>query len=337
MSDLISVIVPIYNVEKYLNQCVESIVAQTYHNLEIILIDDGSLDQSGKIADEWAIKDERIMVVHKENGGLSDGRNWGIERAHGSFLVFVDSDDFIHPKMIETLYQTAIEKDAELVWSTFVETDEAGVPVEPVSEEKLDKKLFEMTEMTNSEACMQFYMVGRMSEFMVAWNKIYKASLFEGAEGPIRYPKGRIYEDGYTTYQLVYQAKRVIRMDIPLYYYRIRKGSIMEKNGNVTYFPAMESGLQRLEFYAKRDEKELYKADLNMTIYSIIRYYEHNKGKQEKKDLKNWFRRYYYDYFVKENWPLAKRIRMRSFLIGYPLYHLISSFEGVYNKLRGKG
>lgn len=336
MKELITVVVPFYNVEKYLGQCIASIKAQTYTELEILLIDDGSLDGSGKIADKAALEDGRIRVIHKENTGVSDTRNTGFDEAKGAWIVCVDSDDYLHPKMIETLYQTALERNAELVWCNFVETDAEGNAKAPICEEQLEKKAYEITEMTNSEACMQFYMVGRMSEFMVPWNKIYKASLFTGEDGPIRYPKGQIYEDGYTTYQLVYQAKRVVRLDFPLYYYRLHKDSIMANHGDLTYFPAMESGLERMAFFKKHGEMELYRADLNLTIYSIIHYYEHNKGKEEKKDLRRWFKLYYYDYFKKEKWPLGKRLRMKAFLVGYPCYRFISSFENLYNRCTGR-
>ena len=112
--DLISVIIPIYNVEQYLKECLESVINQTYRNLEIILVDDGSKDKSGKICDEYKNKDERIKVVHKENGGLSDARNAGMKIATGKYIQFIDSDDFIDKDMIETLYNLIIENEADI-------------------------------------------------------------------------------------------------------------------------------------------------------------------------------------------------------------------------------
>ena len=114
MSDKISVIVPVYKVEKYLNRCVQSIASQTYENLEIILVDDGSPDNCGVLCDEWVQKDSRIKVVHKENGGLSSARNAGVAVATGAYVGFVDSDDYIHPQMYEKLYEALVENGADI-------------------------------------------------------------------------------------------------------------------------------------------------------------------------------------------------------------------------------
>lgn len=336
--ELISVIIPIYNVEKYLEQCLNSVLSQTYSLLEIILVDDGTLDQSGVICDSFAERDTRIRVIHKKNGGLSDARNAGIDVATGEWIVFVDADDFIHPQMIELLYRSVLKSNSQLAWCKIKEVPEDGCiadlqcsPEHYWAPEKIDICVYE-----KQEAERQFYTVAGMQECMVTWNKIYQRQLFKATDGLIRFPKGKIYEDGYTTYRLIYQAKTIAVISSALYYYRQRSGSIMNRNSHRTYEAALESGMERMDFYQNKKEKELYRLELNLTIYSVIRFYEHNESKQDKQKLKMWYRLLYYDYFVKEKWPLAKRIRMKSFLIGYPCYRFISSFEKVYNKLTGK-
>lgn len=333
---LISVIVPIYNVEKYLDECLDSIIKQSYGQLEIILVDDGSSDGSGAIADKYAKLDSRIKVIHKDNGGLSEARNTGLEMSNGEWIVFVDADDRIHPQMIELLYQTAKETESELVWCLFTEFDNQSDKLTQTTKQNLvlNKNCYQ--EMTNIEASGYFYKLGKMSEFMVAWNKIYKRNLFFDEKNLIRYPVGKIFEDGYTTYQLVYKAAKVTRLEIPLYDYRIHSESIMAKHGNKSYLPAIEAGIQRMDFFAAREEWELYKAELNLNIYSLIRYYEGNSDKEIKKEIKTQFCAFYKQYFKKETWPIFKRIRMYSFYIGYPMYQFISSFERLYNRLTSK-
>ena len=119
MDKLISIIVPVYNVEKYVAECIESIIKQTYQNLEILLIDDGSTDNSGKICDKYAEKDKRIKIIHKENGGVSSARNLGLDLAQGEYIAFIDSDDFVSNKYIESLYSAIEHKDAEIVLSKY--------------------------------------------------------------------------------------------------------------------------------------------------------------------------------------------------------------------------
>ena len=126
---LVSVIVPIYNVEKYLRKCVDSILNQTYKNLEIILVDDGSPDNCGNICDEYALSDSRIRIIHKKNGGLSDARNAGLDIARGNYILFVDSDDYIDETMVEKLYEALEKEKAEMSLCSFVYVNDDGVPI----------------------------------------------------------------------------------------------------------------------------------------------------------------------------------------------------------------
>lgn len=211
---LISIIVPCYNVEKYLPKCIESIINQTYKNLEIFLVDDGSPDNSGKICDEYAAEDERIKVIHKENGGLSDARNVAIDKATGEYILFIDSDDYVALNHVEHLYGILERADADIAveWGqTFYEG------TMPVVDTQGDKK--EIILEPDDALVNMFY----QEDFdTCAWAKLYKRSLFDG----IRYPKGWLYEDLPTTYRLIQKCKKVVFSDYKSYYYLLRNSSI---------------------------------------------------------------------------------------------------------------
>lgn len=211
---LISVIVPCYNVEQYLPKCIDSILNQTYKNIEIFLVDDGSPDRCGEICDEYAKRDNRIKVIHKTNGGLSDARNVAIDVATGEYITFVDSDDFIVSDYVETLYKLVEENDAQIGVTWLKCFDEGTEPVADVHEGKT-LKVFSAEEALQS----MFY---QKNFDTAAWAKIYHRSLFDS----IRYPKGWLFEDLPTTYRLMRKCKRVAFTNYMSYYYLIRKSSI---------------------------------------------------------------------------------------------------------------
>lgn len=212
MDDLISVIVPIYKVEEYLDECISSIVAQTYKNLEIILVDDGSPDNCGAICDNWAEKDSRIRVIHKENGGLSDARNAGLSVANGDYIAFVDSDDWIDPRMYEILLLAMKREDSDLVACNILSCyPERQVPYG-----------CETYTVGGSEVFLS--MLYDDTRFPVsALNKLYRRELWDN----IRFPVGKICEDAFTTYLLVDKANRIVQIPEALYCYRIRENSTM--------------------------------------------------------------------------------------------------------------
>lgn len=215
MDPLISIVVPIYNVEKYLRRCVESLVSQTYQQLEIILVDDGSPDGCPGICDEYARKDSRIRVIHQENRGLSGARNAGIDMASGAYIAFVDSDDYVAPDYIRSLYELLKESGCAIAQCRF-----GYVQGEPVEEEGDDS-----WRIYRGESLME-QLYGPEEEatyFVVAWNKLYCRELFE----KIRYPEGRIHEDEATTYQLFHEGKKLVFLNRVLYgYYTENTGSI---------------------------------------------------------------------------------------------------------------
>lgn len=215
---MVSVIVPVYNVEKCLRRCIDSILRQTYTNFELILIDDGSTDGSGAICDEYARKDNRIKVIHRENGGLSAARNSGLEVMTGEYVTFIDSDDYVTDNYIEYMYTLMVENkgDISAVSHEMIFDDtENGLDLNENSVLSYDQKdiIKELLKMTDA--------MGHM-----AWGKLYKEGLFND----IRYPEGKLYEDLAVIYDILLKADRVVVSDARLYKYYIRTGSIMQSS-----------------------------------------------------------------------------------------------------------
>ena len=210
---LISVIIPCYKVEKYLPVCVESVLSQTYGNFEIILVDDGSPDKCGEICDAFASKDRRIKVIHKENGGLSDARNVALDIMKGEYVVFVDSDDYISPTHIESLYVLIKKHDAQIAINnrcSFFGNEK------PKIKTKYDRDYV----FTGTESVEVMFYQGLFDT--TAWGKMYKYELFFG----IRYPKGLLFEDLPTIYKVLLKADKVVYNDNQSYFYRQRHDSI---------------------------------------------------------------------------------------------------------------
>ena len=243
MGDLISVIVPVYNVEAYLEKCLESICKQTYRNLDIILVDDGSSDKSSDICDLYKKRDKRINVIHKRNGGLSDARNCGIASANGDYLMFIDSDDYIEQNMIEILYYNLTEMDADIsVCGYFMVYENRVIKI-------CDGK--NRTVYLSPQALK--VLLKKENIGVVAWNKLYKRTLFND----VRYPIGQQFEDINTTYKLIAASNKIVYDPQPMYYYIQRTSSINGKN-----------------FKAKRFNNTLY--DMEKATDELLGYVENN-------------------------------------------------------------
>lgn len=214
MNELVSVIVPVYKVEDLLERCVDSILNQTYQNLQVILVDDGSPDRCGNICDAYAAQDARVEVIHQTNAGLSGARNAGLARARGTFVTFVDSDDWIHAEMLSHLHQLAHDHDADVVVCEHIQTDTEFVDSDTVRGS--------VHGMTNVET-MRAMLSPRAPTWIVAWGKLYRSDLFDS----IRFPIGRFHEDAFTTHQVLFKARKVVLTEAPYYYYWQRSGSIM--------------------------------------------------------------------------------------------------------------
>lgn len=239
----ISVIIPIYNSEKYLNRCIQSAVQQVYPNLEILLVDDGSVDSSGKLCDEWQKKDPRIRVVHKENGGLSDARNAGLDTALGDYIAFLDSDDFLAPDMLQNLLSAMKSADAKISICNFLYVDEGGRPLSsrnrtlPIRDEVISG--LEAVDRTMMDEEKGWY-------YVTAWNKLYWKGLFSD----IRFPYGKIHEDEFIAHHLLGKCDRIACIRSAGYYYVQRPGSIIHSRNEKTHLHAAEACLERAIFCA---------------------------------------------------------------------------------------
>lgn len=222
--ELVSVIVPVYNVEKYLSQCLDSIIHQTYKNLEIILVNDGSTDGSGKICDDYAAKDGRIKVIHQENGGLSDAHNKGLDLMTGQFVTFVDSDDYLENNCIHTLYTYACTCKTDISIGKFVEFEENTSQFLFHNHLNNGNKI----EFLTGDQCLERHHKYFLGIFVTAWAKLYRTSLFNDSNPckSIRYPLGVLHEDQYTTHKLFFKSNKIVFVNDYLYVYRVRENSI---------------------------------------------------------------------------------------------------------------
>lgn len=224
MQPLVSVIVPVYNMEKYLARCLDSIVGQTYKNLEILLINDGSTDRSGEICRQYAQTDPRICLFEQENQGLSAARNTGLDHMRGQYIVFVDSDDYVSPYLVEILLDKMLEYNVPIAVCNYLEVgdsdDSAILDTVPMGQANFSQK------MSRDEV---FDTIGtdRWLRFLLAHCKMYDRRIFK----TLRYPYGKIYEDGYVVYNVYIQAENVCYVDLKLYAYRQSLNSITRKNG----------------------------------------------------------------------------------------------------------
>lgn len=245
--ELVSVIVPIYKVEKYICRCVDSIINQTYHNLEIILVDDGSPDGCPAICDEYAKRDERITVIHQKNKGLSAARNSGLEKASGNYIFFVDSDDFINENVIKVMVEAAEEKNADLVLCNYICVDEQGNELKNKYVKKLGK------EVLNSRDVLAQSCEGGREVFVVAWNKLYKRELWTD----YRYPLGKLHEDEFAFCPIMSQCNTIISTGYTGYYYVQRSGSIMSSPSLKSCIDVLDAYEERIGWYIENDMQSM--------------------------------------------------------------------------------
>lgn len=278
---LISVIIPVYKVEEYLNRCVDSVINQTYKNIEIILVDDGSPDNCPKICDDYAKKDKRIRVIHKKNGGLSDARNAGIDIAKGEYFSFVDSDDYVEKNYISFLFNLAKKYNSELTM---------GKQYVRYSDKTIDTGSGNIYEL-NSHDTLEKMLYGE--DFDVsAWAKLYKKELFKD----VRFPVGRLFEDAATTYKLIDKSKKIVLSSKPIYNYIIRDNSITNEAFNEKKFDLILSTEEMTRFVINK-YPDLKKACDRRLMYSYLSTLTQLiKCKKVKKEYKDRLMKY-----IKEN------------------------------------
>ena len=298
MEGLISVIIPVYKVEKFLDKCIKSVTEQLYTNLEIILVDDGSPDKCPMICDIWAERDKRIKVIHKSNGGLSDARNAGIKIAKGDYISFVDSDDWIAPNMYQIMIDSIQQENAD-IWA-------CGIMV---SDSEGEKPLKLPAIIGNSEKILE--LIYNDTQYPVAtWNKLYQRKCWEN----LRFPGGKICEDAFTTYLLVAHAKKIVQINTPLYYYRIRSNSIMTATFNNKRMDEEEAWRCNYEYMKDHYPLIFHKAfdfylqKVNVLIHTIPKS-EYEIYKVEYEYLRNILKENFFYILVKSKMKFKYRIK----------------------------
>ena len=270
---MITVIVPVYKVEAYLDRCVQSIVDQTYRDLEVILVDDGSPDTCPVMCDSWGQKYRRIKVIHKENGGLSDARNAGLRAAQGEYIAFVDSDDWIAPEMLDILLSKMLETDSDIVSCDAVRVWEDETP---------SRRMIRINGnyVLNKVEAMQA-LIQSTCQIQTVWNKLYKRSLIQS----ITFEKGKIHEDEFWSWQAFAAASRVSTVEEALYYYFQRTNGIMGSGYSGFPMLVVEARKQRHN-YIVNELPELKDIDseslLGTCYYQGIQVLRHETGDQKK-------------------------------------------------------
>lgn len=271
MNCKISIIVPVYKVEKYLENCIRSILNQTFKDFELILVDDGSPDKCGLICDKYTKEDSRIKVIHKENEGLSSARNSGIEIARGEYITFVDSDDYINKFMYEIMYNTADKSKSDIVICDYknVYHYEVNASIIVNYQNKVEN-------LTNIQVLNRLYEADCIT-YIVAWNKLYKRELFEG----IRYDKGRTHEDEFIIHKLLYRSNIITYIPEKLYYYMQRSDSIMAKRNYRNKLDKLAAIKERLEFMYNYNLDYLIMKTSQKYIYHFFKIYYDIKNNYE--------------------------------------------------------
>ena len=324
MEERISVIIPVYNVEPYLERCVTSVLEQTYPHLEVILVDDGSPDHCGDMCEAFREKDDRVKVLHKENGGLSDARNAGLDVATGDYVFFVDSDDFIEKDSVLTLLTALKEDGAEMAIGGHAAIYDSGTV--------LDRSTGERSALEPKKALERMLYDDGID--LSAWAKLYKRELFEG----VRFPKGRLFEDAATTYKLMDKCQRISVHSLPQYNYMIRTNSITgtgftprkmdlirsteEMGAYVTEkYPDLEGAAQRRLMYA-------YLSTLSQLAMSTQSF------PKEKKVLMEYIRKNGGKLLKDKNLPRRDQLGIVAALCGFGVYKTVWK---TYFKVTGRG
>lgn len=234
---IISVIIPVYNVEKYLKRCIESVIGQTFKQFELILIDDGSTDKSNEICQMYAKRDQRVIVITQKNGGAAAARNKGIDwvfnHSKSKWIAFIDSDDWVDSHYLELLYTAVLEKKTRISQCGVFDTDE--------------KK--ELPKIKNKECkLLSAEEVNCMRGTVAPTRKLYAKECFKN----VRYPEGKLFEDEFVTYKLLFEEEKIAFVDEPIYYYYLREGSLMHSKWNPKYLDALEAYKEQINYFEQR-------------------------------------------------------------------------------------
>jgi glycosyltransferase involved in cell wall biosynthesis len=314
---LVTIVVPAFNSERYLPQCLQSLVKQTYENIEILLVDDGSTDGTGKLCDDYARRDDRIRVLHVSHAGVAAGRNSGVSAAGGAYLTFVDSDDVVAPDYISTLYSAANRHRAQISICDYVRYRDGEEIPEP-------EGTGEQLVFRSNQAVEAVYLSKYHGMSWMACGKMYDISLFR--ERRIQYPAGKLHEDMAVNYRLLYLANKVVLVNQTLYFYRTRSLSIMTKRYSRDRLCVMDFTREAIEFFLANNEPHLADLAANFHVRNSLRQYALAKEncvltKEEGKELLASIRRDIHIYVDPGHLPCWQKA----------IYHLTAKFP--YGKL----
>lgn len=314
MEPKISIILPVYNVEKYLERCVESLINQTHKNIEIILVDDGSKDNSGKLCDELAQRDSRIVVYHKENGGLSDARNYGIDKSTSDYVGFVDSDDFVDEDMYEILLANLLKYDSEISFCRLndVYNDE-------IKKDNTENNPYLMT----SEQAIKMVLEAKIFS-VTAVNKLYKKSLFD----QIRFDKGKIAEDAFIMVDLLSRCEKIAATEAKKYYYMHRENSITTQKFTPKFLNVIEAYEKNAKIVSDKYPDLKYQADTRICwayFYVLDRLLKDEEYKDEKLETELIQYLKYHKKFILSNslFNAKRKVSFVALLINKNLYKTI--------------
>lgn len=310
----ISIIVPVYNVELYLRKCIESILEQTFKNFELIIVNDGSTDNSGIICKEYRKIDPRIKIIHKFNNGLSSARNTGIEIAKGKYIGFIDSDDYINKYMFEILYENITKNNADISMCDYMEVykDKNEIYCEKQNSEKLI--------LNNIESLEKIYDKEGW-KYIIVWNKLYKKVLFS----EVRFPVGKIHEDEMIVHEILYKAKKLVFDKSKLYYYLQRDNSIMSKKDNIQRLDIVEAMKNRADFFYNNNLRQLqYKAEYEYLKIFFKLYFKYiNSGckwNMRIKELKKAYNSMVFRLLKNPNYNIKEKVMLILFYISPDMY-----------------
>ncbi len=321
---LISIIIPVYNVEKYIDRCLDSILNQSYKNLEIILIDDGSPDNCGKICDKYAIKDKRIKVIHKTNGGLSDARNKGIEVATGQYIGFVDSDDWIHKDMYKNLYNSITTYKADISCCKIIRVSDNNVSIP----KKYDSSI---SVYTKDNYMKKFFKIKTQECVYYATNKLYRKNILANNQ----YPVGLTAEDVLGTYKALIKCQKIVEINYPYYYYYYNPESLTSSSFSAKAFDTLEIWDRVVDITRSSNQEYIDWALLNrnrinytllmqmalsLSFNEIENKYKLKKDKMLKELKKN------YKELLKCSIPISRKITIVLIVINYKFFVFMCNF-----------
>lgn len=312
---VISVIIPIYNVEKYIRRCIESVINQTYQDIEIILVDDESPDGCPAICDEYADQDERIKVIHKKNGGLSDARNAGIDISTGKYLMFIDGDDFIDKEMVEKMYHTIIKDGTDMVLCNYEYVDNAGEVVDREHGDVFDRNTSHI--IMNEDEFWEHYCRYGSLYYVIACNKIYKRKLFQ----KLRFPKGRVHEDEYVLHKIVSRCQKISCIKDKLYFYVQHNNSIMAVKTGIRNIRCLDAFEARVAYFIKNKKYKYIDFTFTNGLAKLLQFINDNDQLTENENRvyhkynKRWKRLALKILFLRQQ-PFKTRAKMVIFLIG---------------------